>query len=270
MTILIVLLGLLLSHYFTALGRWRDFDWLLWPAQQLRLRFPDTGWLPLALVIVTALVAAWAATAVSMLLLGGLGWAMLALATFVYTLGPRDLDRDVRLMLDDPDHADAREAARALGVDAETDPAQAGAAVVHAARTRWFAILFWFTLLGIPGALLYRLCQKAMQSSDLSADEMDWLARLRWILEWPVLVLMTLALGLVTDLDRVAQAWKHYHRDRAWWIFSPRLIDEVMTEVLSDAQSREAGLLRGHQLAWRMLVLWLVVLSLMLIAGWIV
>jgi membrane protein required for beta-lactamase induction len=84
------------------------------------------------------------------------------------------------------------------------------------------------------------------------------------------LVLMALALGLVTDLDKVAQAWKHYHRDRSWWIFSPALIDEIMIEVLAEEPSRDAGLLRGHQLAWRMLVLWLVVLSLMLIAGIIV
>lgn len=270
MTILIVLIGLLLSHAFATVGRWRDFGWLLWPTRQLRERFPGQDWLALASVILTTLIAAWAATAFMMLLLGGFGWALLALTTFVYTLGPRDLDRDVQRLLDEPGHADARDAARAMGLGDDTGPSAAGAAVVHAARTRWFAILFWFTLLGIPGALLYRLCQKAMQDEDLGVAQLDWLARLRWVLEWPVLVLMTLALGLVTDLDRVAQAWKHYHRDRAWWVFSPRLIDEVMAEVLSDADSREAGLRRGHQLAWRMLVLWLVILSLMLIAGWIV
>lgn len=270
MTILIVLIGLLLSHAFSVVGRWRDFAWLLWPTRQLRARYRGQDWLVLVAVILTALVAAWAATAVAMLLLGGLGWALLALATFVYALGPRDLDRDVHYLLEEPGHADAREAAGAMGLSDDTAPSAAGAAVVHAARTRWFAILFWFTLLGIPGALLYRLCQKAMQDESLGTGELDWLARLRWVLEWPVLVLMTLALGLVTDLDRVAQAWKHYHRDRAWWIFSPRLIDEVMAEVLSDSETRETGLRRGHQLAWRMLVLWLVVLSLMLIAGWIV
>jgi membrane protein required for beta-lactamase induction len=270
MTILIVLIGLLISHTFTVVGRWRDFGWLLWPTRQVRAKYPGQGWLALAGVIITALLAAWLATVLAMFLLGGFGWALLALATFVYTLGPRDLDRDVELLLDDPDHADGREAAQALGLEAESTPSQAGAAVVHAARTRWFAVLFWFTLLGIPGALLYRLCQKAMKTLSLNDAELDWLARLRWILEWPVLVLMIVALGLVTDLDRVAQAWKHYHRDRAWWIFSPRLLDEVMDEALDDAESREAGLRRGHQLAWRMLVLWLVVLSLMLIAGWIV
>ncbi len=270
MTILIVLIGLLLSHYFTVLGRWRDFGWLLWPASRLGSRYRTQPWLTLAAVMLTALLAAWLATAIAMFLLGRFGWMLLALATFVYTLGPRDLDRDLNLVIDQPDHADGREAARALGIETDASPAMSGAAVLHAARTRWFAILFWFTLLGIPGALLYRLCQKAMVRLDLSAAQLDWLARLRWVLEWPVLLLTALSMGLVTDLDRVAQAWKHYHRDRAWWVLSPRLIDGLMQEVLGDAESRETGLRRGHQLAWRMLVLWLVLLSLMLIAGWIV
>ena len=270
MTILIVLVGLLISHFFTVVGRWRDFDWLLWPTRRLRERFPGQAGLTLAGVVLTAVLGAWLASALAYLLLGALGWALLALVTFIYTLGPRDLDRDVRLVLEQPGHADAREAAEALGLEESGSPTEAAASVVHAARTRWFAILFWFVVLGIPGALLYRLLQKAMQSDELSADELDWLARLRWILEWPVLALMVLAVGLVTDLDTVVQAWKHYHRQRAWWIFSPRILDEVMAEVVQQADSRAAGLERGHQLAWRMLVLWLVVLSLMLIAGWIV
>lgn len=270
MTVLIILVGLLLSHHFSAVGRWRDFRWLLWPAGWLRSRFSQAPWLLLTAVIVTAVVAAWLATVVAIFLLGGFGWALLALATLIYTLGPRDLDSDIELILEQPDHADGRQAARALELTPDASPQAGGAAVAHAARRRWFAVLFWFVLLGIPGALLYRLSQKAMQINGLSEDEADGLARLRWILEWPVLVLMTFSLGLVADLDRVVQAWKHYHRDRAWWIVSPRLIDDVMGAVLVDETSFETGLRRGHQLVWRMLVLWLVIMSVMLIAGWLV
>jgi membrane protein required for beta-lactamase induction len=271
MTILIVLVGLIVSHYFTAVGRWRNFDWLLRPTLWTRSRWPTPAWLPLAVLVLSVLIAAWLAIFVATFLLGALGWALLALATFIYTLGPRDLDRDIQQMLDNPDHADSREAADALGIDGDTDAAGAAAAVVHAGRTRWFAILFWFSVLGIPGALLYRVTEKAIGSARFDAGQLDWLARLRWVLEWPVLALMVVAIGLVTDLDRVAQAWKHYHRDRAWWIFSPKLINEVMAEMVRrEDDVREDGLRRGHQLNWRVLVLWLVVLSLMLIAGWLV
>jgi len=103
----------------------------------------------------------------------------------------------------------------------------------------------------------------------LSEAELDWLRRLRWVLEWPVLLLMTLTLGLVTDLDRIAAVWKSYHRKYAWWAISPRLLEYAAAAALADADSIAGGVRRGHQLAWRMLVLWLAVMSLMLIAGWI-
>lgn len=270
MTVLIVLIGLVLSHYFTAVGRWRDFGWLLWPALQLRARFAGQPGVMLAALIGSVLLFSALATALFTLALGIVGWAILALATFIYTLGPRDLDRDVQQVLEAPSHADGVEAAQALGLADDDDAAAGAAAVLHAACTRWFAILFWFTFLGIPGALLYRLCQKAMKLEALGADELDWLARLRWVLEWPVLALMVLSAGLVSDLDRVVQAWKRYRAQRPWWLLSPALIDAVAAELLETAGSREEGLRRGHQLAWRMLVLWLVLMSVLLLAGWIV
>lgn len=270
MTVLIVLAGLVLSHYFTAVGRWRDFGWLLWPVHETRRRFPEQPGLVLAALILTVVIASALAAWLMTALLGLAGWALLALVVFIYTLGPRDLDRDIERMLDEPDHADSREAAASLGLAADAGAAEATAAVLHGARTRWFAILFWFTLLGIPGALLYRLCHKAMQIEDLGAAELDWLARLRWVLEWPVLALMTLSTGLVADLDRVVQAWKRYHAERPWWFFAPGILDAVAGSLIDVETDRADGLRRGHQLAWRILVLWLVVLSLMLIAGWLV
>lgn len=270
MTILIVLVGLALSHVFHGVGRWRSFDWLLWPTRALRRRFPGNPALALATVIVTAVVVSLLATLIATALLGVLGWALLALATVVYTFGPRDLDRDVRQLIEDPGHADGVEAARALGLPGQADAPTAASVVVQAARTRWFAILLWFTVLGIPGAVLYRLCQKIIDSGELDAAELDWLARLRWVMEWPVLVLMVLSMGLVSDLDRVVAAWKRYHRDRPWWLCAPRLIDDIVAELLAGESGREAGLRRGHQFAWRVLVLWLVAMSLMLLAGWLV
>jgi AmpE protein len=269
MTVLIVLIGLLVSHFFTVVGRWRDFGWLLAPVARVRRQWPGQGAAVVVTVVITALVVSVLASLIATTLLGVFGWFLLATATFIYTLGPRDLDHDVERVIEHPGHADARDASEALGLAADASAAEAGAAALHAARTRWFAILFWFVLLGIPGAILYRLCQKAMKIEDLDESSLDWLARMRWVLEWPVLGLMIFSAGLVADLDGVVRAWKHYHRERPWWLLSPRLLDDV-TASLIDAGTREEGLRRGHQLAWRMLVLWLVVMSVMLIGGWIV
>src|SRR5690625_4319976 len=269
MTILIVLLGLMLSHYLALFGRWRSFEWLLWPVRQLE-NHPGRPAVRVVLVIVLmALVCAWLLTALFYWLPGGLGRPLLALLVFVYTLGPRDLDRDVKRVLDEAEDFDGQAAARLLGVANADSPAAAGAAVMRTACTRWFAVVFWFVLLGIVGALLYRFCQQAILRNRLSAAELDWLRRLRRVLEWPVLLLMMLTLGLVTDLDRIAAVWKNYHRKYAWWAISPHLLEYAAAAALADADSIADGVRRGHQLAWRMLVLWLAVMSLMLIAGWI-
>lgn len=269
MTIIVVLAGLLISHFMTGVGHWRNFDWLLWPVHQLRSQFPDQAWIAMVSVILGSVLAAFLATWIVTALFGMPGWLLLALAVFIYTLGPRDLDRDVDTAIEQPDHADGREAAASIGLTEDSTAVEAVAGTLHAARTRWFSILFWFVVLGIPGALLYRLAESALNIADLSADEIDWLGRLRWVMEWPVLALMLISAGLGTDLDRVHQAWKRYHQDRPWWLLSPPVFDEVADDLTDPLATRDDGLRMGRRLVWRMLVLWLVVMSLMLLAGWV-
>lgn len=269
MTIIVILIGLVISHFFTAVGDWRRYDWLLWPVREVRSRYPEQAWAPLAIVIAVSLVLGVGAAGLVTWLAGTPGWLLLALLTVVYTFGPRDLDRDVDQILDDPDHADAREAAQALGLKPGAGSVDATAAVFHSARERWFAILFWFVLLGIPGALLYRLSQQTLEMPSLSAEEVDWLARLRWLMEWPVLALMLVAAGLSADFDRVHQAWKRYHRDRPAWLLSPPVFTDVAAQLVDESSAVPVGLRLGRQVVWRMLVLWLVVMSLMLLAGWL-
>lgn len=270
MTIIVILAGFLISHFASAVGRVRSHQWLLWPVDALRQRFGEYDWVALAAVIAVSLVVGVGGAALVTWLAGWAGWMLLALAAVIYTLGPRDLDRDVDCILADPGHADAREAAAALGMSENSGSVEAGAAVFHSACERWFAILFWFVLLGIPGALLYRLCEQALRSPSLAPGEIDWLARLRWVMEWPVLALMLVSLGLVADFDRVYQAWKRYHADRAAWLLSPPVFRAIAAELIEESSAAAVGLRLGRRLIWRMLVLWLVVMSLMLLAGWLV
>lgn len=269
MTIIVILIGLFISHFFTAVGSWRRYDWLLWPMREARHRFGQFAWMPLAMVIAVSLVIGVGLAGIVTRVAGTPGWLVLALLTVVYTFGPRDLDRDVDQVLDDPGHADGREAAEALGLGPRSGSVAAAAAVFDSARERWFGILFWFVLLGIPGALLYRLTQQTLTLSGLTPDEADWLARLRWILEWPVLALMLLAAGLSADFDRVHQAWKGYHRERPVWLLSPAVFREVAARLVEDSSAIPVGLRLARRLVWRMLVLWLVIMSLMLLAGWL-
>ncbi len=272
MTILIVLVGLLISHFATGFKRLRRFGWLLWPISTLRRQFPDRTWMPMAGVLLVALLVAWISTAVATALLGIIGWAVLALATFIFTLGPRDLDHDVALVRDpsserQPGQADA--AFKAMRLQPDDSAAARAAAVFHAAMSRWFGVLFWFVLLGIPGALLYRLNRVALQIEDLNAAEVDWLARLRLVLDWPVLALTALSIALCSDLDRVHRVWREHAHAQSRWLLTPLLLNRIAAALVPADADQDAGLALGHQWVWRVLVLWLVALSVLLLAGWL-
>ncbi|NDY96463.1 hypothetical protein [Wenzhouxiangella limi] len=269
MTILIVLLGMLLSHLVYPIARWRSFDWFTGLMGPIRSRPGGREWEPALAVIVLSLGLSLGAGALAVALLGSPGWFLLALCVFVYTLGPRDLDRDVQSLLaarSDPRHLKAR---RLMRIQPEAGPREAAAGVFHAAQARWFGTLLWFVVLGIAGALLYRLTRLSLNLPGLSPGQASWLLRLRAILDWPVLALMLISAGLGGDLDRVRQAWRMHVSGRSAWSLQDGVLDEVAAVMIDPAASFEDGVTAGHHLVWRMLLIWLVVLSLLLIAGWL-
>ncbi|MFP4208251.1 MAG: hypothetical protein ACLFSC_06285 [Wenzhouxiangella sp.] len=269
MTILIVLLGLLLSHLIFPLARWRSFEWFSRLMRSIRGRWPRPEWVPAAAVVVISVLLAVAAEALAFAWFGTMGWFVLALAVFVYTLGPRDLDRDVEALLaggNEPRHLKAR---RAMRIQRAADAPAAAAGIFHAAQARWFGILFWFVVLGIAGALLYRLTRLSLHLPGLSPVQAGWLLRLRAVLDWPVLVLMLLSAGLGGDLDRVRQAWRAHLGQRPGWAIRADVLDEVAALTVAADGSFDDGITAGHHMVWRMLLIWLVVLSLLLIAGWL-
>ena len=224
----------------------------------------------------------------------GLAGLLLAIAVLFYCWGPRDLDHDVETILAAPDPASRREAAARLW----PDPAQVAhdgpslvTAVFHAARRRWFGVFFWFLLLGAVGALLYRLVSLAAEGGERALLPVETLAGARWLqsaLDWPVAQLMTLALALVGNFDTVIQAWKahggaDFRLDVDFLGAAGRasVRAEVAEEVRDYVEDGVAGpelvarmgelpeLRDAISLCWRILLLWLAVLALLVLAGWV-
>jgi AmpE protein len=203
--------------------------------------------------------------------------------------GPRDLDLDVDAIVDAPDAAARAEAVARLAPAANDAPALV-VAVFHAARRRWFGVLFWFLVLGASGAALYRLVALAAEDdAALLPDENAHGAKrlLAW-LDWPVSQSMALFMALVGDFDTVFSAWKQnggagFDADADFLGAAGRA--SVRTELADDAQdyadagesasdiARELGpmpeLRDAMSLAWRMLFVWLAVIALFVIAGWV-
>jgi AmpE protein len=293
MTIIAILLAFGLCHFVREFGRFRKRQWL-------------TGWvdfsndafgkLPLwqeslgALVVIgVPLLALLLLNQALISALGTTGSFLLALAVLIYSFGPRDLDTDIAEIIDSDD-GEERDAAitNLLRKPIPTDPEVARAAAVEAvfreALRRWFGIIFWFAVLGIAGAFLYRLIDWLVhENHNLTGDQLGLFTRFQQVMDWPAAQLMTLSLAIATDFDSVFAAWKRYHDEQGHGLFEGDngfLLSSACRIVLTGHAARDGYadditgplvcLQQAMDLTWRILGVWLTVLALLLLIGVIV
>lgn len=219
------------------------------------------------------------------------GW-MFALTGFVfavivlfYALGPRELETDFDAVLLDDDPA-AREAA-AGGLRSEPDgapraftAAELVEAAVMAALRRRFAVLFWFFMLGPAGALGYRLAWVTTESADPRTRSAA--RRFANALDWIPAHLMVLAMAMVSNFDAVIGAWRAWHQapghvagdlDPAFLATVARSgVDADVTagdEASTDTRDPLVELADTRRLLLRVLIVWLAVVALLVLAGWV-
>ena len=296
-TLLAVIIALAIGHLAPGVANGlRQFGWYRSWLQWLNAQFPEGSlwrgpWGIALALVVPLLVAGLLQVALDQPLWGFVG-LLFDIVVLFWCWGPRDLDLDVAAVLDAPDAASRRLAAARLyppGVDAPLDGASLVEAVFRNALRRWFGVLFWFCVLGPFGALLYRLSALAAeQDADALPHETLQGARL-WlsVLEWPVTQLIALALALVGNFDSVLSAWRE---DNAFGLDSRLLANAARASVRSEIAEEVADytesdipastalaevfgelpeLRDAMNLAWRVLVLWLAVIALFVVAGWV-
>lgn len=286
-----VIIVLVLGHAAPQLATLRHFGWfshwLQWLARQggepLRSRFAVLLSIGLPVLVLGVLQSAVAGHGF------GLPAFVLAVLVLFWCWGPRDLDLDVEAVLDAPDRERKQVAAQVLlgpGVAPTLNGGTLVEAVFRGGLERWFGVLLWFLLLGPAGALLYRLAQLAstpQRQALLAPAHAAYAARLRSILEWPVAQLMVLSLALVAHFDVVLEAWRNWHAQQArgWLVLDTGFLGavarasvdcELLEDAAHDAAEPPPALLElrdAMSMVWRMLLLWLTVLALAVLAGFV-
>ena len=288
-TLVAVVLALVLGHVApTLVASFRQYAWydawLHWLGASVGDLWRARYGIALALVPVLLVVAL-----LQWLLDGpvyGLVGLVFDIVVLVYAWGPRDLDVDVEAVIDAHDAPTRRAAIARLGLTGET-AALDGPALVEAvfanALQRWFGVLFWFLLLGPVGAILYRLSMQGSTTPDLPEQNRTGAQALRAALEWPVAQLMTLAMALVGNFDTVFTAWRdaggaRLRLDTGFLAHAARA--SVRGELAEEAEEyAEEGMVQAMRdlpelrdamsLVWRILLLWLAVLAVFVIGGWV-
>jgi len=290
MTIISILIAFTLCHFVRELRHLRRFDWVTKFTNLGDEKFKKVpGWSgPLGFLVIIGLplFTIYVADYLLSSALGPLGEFILALAVLVYTFGPRDLDIDVRKVIRADDDEQQKEALEALlGGPVPEDQTACQNAAINAvflkALKRWFGIILWFAVLGIYGALLYRLAVWLNgPNSRLGVEQKELFTRLCKIMEWPVAQLMTLSLAVATDFDSVFRAWKTYHDERGHGLFEGNnefLLTSARCIVKSghaendgyadQLQGPMATIKLSMDLVWRSLGVWATVLAILLLVN---
>jgi len=290
MTIISILTAFILCHFVRELRHLRRLEWVSSFTGFCNDKFEKLpGWsgaLGFLVIIALPLLAAWIANSVFSSALGNLGQFILAIAVLVYTFGPRDLDIDVRTVITADGDEQQRDSMEELldgpvPQDSETCQDVAIDAVFRKALKRWFGVIFWFAVLGIYGALLYRL--SVLLSGDkvkLFDEQKDLFIRLCKIMEWPVAQLMTLSLAIATDFDSVYRAWRKYHDERGHGLFEGNnefMLTSARTIVKTGHAANDgyadqlqgplASIKLSMDLVWRSLGVWATVLAILLLVN---
>lgn len=287
MTIIAILTAFALCYFVRELGRLHRFEWLKGVTGWCNARL---AWLPgwsgitgFLFFSIVPLVAVGVLQSAAVGLLGGLGAFLVAVAVLVYTFGPHDLDTDIDAIVHArDDEAQVAALERLIGpcpLEEDACKAEGVNAVFREALQRWFGTIFWFAVLGIYGAVLYRLADRIDEGGlGLPAGQQDLFRRLRQVLDWPVAQLMTLSLAIATDFDAVFKAWRKYHDQRGHGLFEGSnefLYTAARQAVLSGEVTKDgyadqldgplSCLKQAMDLVWRMLFVWLTVLAILLL-----
>lgn len=125
--------------------------------------------------------------------INSVSYLLIHVAVLYYCLGPRTIAAD----LEDQTLRDK------LNIPVEAAPNQIVTALTDAALHRWFGVFFWYVVLGIYGALGYRIICYIARHSDAIVE---FAVKMLKLIEFPVIILMTVSLALASDFDKI---WKH-------------------------------------------------------------
>lgn len=228
---------------------------------------------------------------------GGVAWGLasfslflgflFALLVLVFCLGPRDIATQVaayvRARASGEDEKAALAAQLLLNAEPPEDDVECAEAltesVLSKAGDRLFTVIFWFAILGPLGAALWRVVQATSEcalESDAKSSYFQVIWRFRSLMAWLPSHLLALTYALAGSFDEaMADVRRCYQEmeahflelDSAILVFAGR---GALRRVAGDQPDPVASMHAAVDLIWRSLVIWMAVLGLITLIGWLI
>lgn len=295
MKLIALILGLLLERTATQLLSLRELRWLE-PLFDLGFRAtgaraPVRGYAAGVIAVALPVLPVLALQLALQDLLRGALWLAFAAFVLIFSLGPRDLGREVREYLEAAERGDAETAGRVAREITEARlPRERGrrvlaleeAVLVHANK-RLFGVIFWFMILGPAGAWLFRVADLMRRRAVFEAgrrhgqDEAppDWLTvsqALAGVLAWIPARLLALTYAMAGSFEEAVSDWRGYYATCSDKFF--HVNDEILAYAGRGAIRETSGegelaiVGAAKRLVERSLLIWVTFIALLTLAGW--
>ncbi len=144
-------------------------------------------------------------------------------------------------------------------------------AMTDAALHRWFGVFFWYLFFGLWGALVYRIGERIHVLFDTDQSMCYLASRLLSVMQFPVIIVMSLSLAVATDFEKVWKKcklflnWQTIQELRGQYLYDA-MYDYIEYEELESKEETTMQVMRTTlSVLKRMLVVWLVFVALLVL-----
>ncbi len=284
MTLIIILIALGLDYFLGGLERFRKFIWFTSLYYWLEKRLAHYKYWDGTLGLLGLLSISISGLLIVIFLLDYWSWiaeAVFTLLVLIYCLAPEDLDNRLDQYITAVEEGNTSTVTsltdELINETVISDEDSNEAAIIKSAfidaHKRTFAVIFWFLILGVVGALLYRLVNELNDElTEIRSGFSDSTNVLLNILEWPSSRVMLIGLALGGSLVDALPDWGK----------SEHLSFEVNNQVLTDAgmgalqylpeievpgREKSYWIAELKSLINRTLIIWLAILGIMTLSG---
>lgn len=280
MALICIIIGLILERALDTIQSWRKFDWFDQYSQWMLDHLPGLTHQGTSSIVILLLPVMLLAGFIQHALADtffGIFSLLFGLAVFIYCLGPGDLNHEIDGFLEAWESGDEKKAHKCasaiMGKEASHAPDQQIVDVMHAVlhqpNDRFFSVIFWFVILGPFGALLFRLTSYTMKYARNKT-----LARaakhLQAILAWAPAHLIAMGYALTGNYEGASASFREKPRqDDLAECNTQTLLTAGLGALKDCTPGEETACIRATRgLVLRTLVVWLAVIAMLTLIGW--